>query len=60
MDHPCGGAHTDPPRALSPLCPRGERPHDRRAADECDELATVHAWITLFERRVPAGVPGKE
>jgi hypothetical protein len=37
--------HADPTRPLALLRPRRERPRDRRAAEQRDELAALHVWM---------------
>jgi len=42
--------HADPPHALALLRARRERPRDRRAAEQRDELATLDHSITSSAR----------
>src|SRR5262249_60732478 len=48
--------HTDAPHALARLCPRRERPHWCRAAEQRDELAAVHS-ITSSAPPAPVLAP---
>src|SRR5262249_29537871 len=47
--------HTDAPHALARLCPRRERPHWCRAAEQRDELAAVHSITSSARSNVAVG-----
>jgi hypothetical protein len=55
MDHQCGGAHTDPPHALALLRTRRERPRDRCATEQRDEIAALHSITSSARASTDAG-----